>query len=50
MEPSGKKGNFVGYNETSKEFRIYVLAEIHVEVSWDVNFYEEESFKRSKEI
>ena len=32
MEPFGKKGNFVGYNDTSKEFRIYVLGERHVEL------------------
>jgi hypothetical protein len=25
MEPSGKKGIFVGYSETSKAYRIYVL-------------------------
>ena len=33
MEPYGKKGTFVGYSETSKEFRIYVPGERHVEVS-----------------
>ena len=25
LEPSGKKGIFVGYSETSKAYRIYVL-------------------------
>ena len=50
MEPSGKKGTFVGYSEISKAFRIYVPGESHVEVSWDVNFHEEETFKWSKEI
>ena len=49
MEPSGKKGNFVGYNKTSKAFRIYVPGERHVEVSRDVTFHEE-TFKRSKEL
>jgi hypothetical protein len=24
LEPSGKKGTFVGYNETSKAYRIYI--------------------------
>ena len=33
METSGKKGTFVGYSETSKAFIIYVLGEIHVELS-----------------
>ena len=45
MEPSRKKGVFVGYSETSKEFRIYVPGERHVEVSRDVTFQEEETFK-----
>ena len=38
MEPYGKKGNFVGYGETSKSFKIYVPGERHVEVSREVNF------------
>ena len=50
MEPSVKKGNFVNYSETSKIFRIYVPSERHVEVSRDVTFHEEASFKRSKEL
>ena len=50
MEPSGKKGNFVGYSETSKEFRIYVPSERHVEVSRDATFHEEKAFKQSKEL
>ena len=45
MEPSRNKGTFVGYSETSKEFRIYVPSERHVEVSWDATFHEEETFK-----
>ena len=50
MEFSSKNGTFVGYSETSKEFRIYVPGERHVEVSRDVTFHEEETFKRSKEL
>jgi hypothetical protein len=50
MEPSGKKGIFVGYSTTSKAYRIYVLGERHIEVSRDVSFHEEASFKRSKEL
>ena len=45
MEPSRKKGTFVGYNETSKAFKIYVPSERHVEVSRDVTFHEEATFK-----
>ena len=50
MEPYGNKGKIFGYSETSKEFKIYVPSERHVEVSQDVNFHEEETFKQSKEI
>ena len=50
MESSQKKGTFVGYSETSKEFRIYVPAERHVEVNQDVNFHDEETFKWSNEL
>jgi hypothetical protein len=50
MEPSGKKGIFVGYNETSKTYKIYVPGERHIEVSKDVSFHEEATFKRSEEI
>jgi hypothetical protein len=50
MEPSGKKGIFVGYSETSKAYRIYVPGERHIEVSSDVSFHEEAAFKRSKEL
>ena len=44
MEPSGKKGTFVGYSETSKDFRIYVPGQRYIEVSRDVTFDEEVAF------
>ena len=50
MEPSGKKGTFFGYNETSKSSKIYVPSERHVEVTRNVTFLEDEEFKWSKEI
>ena len=50
MEYSQKKVTFVGYSETSKALRIYVPSERHVEVSQDMTFHEEETFKQSKEI
>ena len=48
MEPSGKNETFVGYSETSKEFKIYVPGERHVEVIWEVNFNEEEASSGQK--
>jgi hypothetical protein len=48
MEPSGNKGIFLGYSETSKAYNIYVPGERHIEVSMDISFHEESSFKHSK--
>ena len=50
MEPSREKGTFVGYSETSKAFKIYLPCESHVEVSQDVTFHEEATFKQLKEL
>jgi hypothetical protein len=50
MEPSGKKGVFVGHNENSKAYRIYVLGQRQIEVSRDVAFHEEVAFKKSREL
>jgi hypothetical protein len=45
MEPSRKKGIFVGYSETSKAYSIYVPGQRYIEVSRDVTFHEEVAFK-----
>jgi hypothetical protein len=50
LGPSGKKGTFVGYSEISKAYRIYVSWKKYIEVSRDVTFYEEATFRRSKEL
>jgi hypothetical protein len=50
LEPFGKKGTFVGYSETSKTFRIYVPGKKFIEVSRDVTFHEETTFRRSEEL
>jgi hypothetical protein len=49
LEPSGKKGTFVGYSETSKAYIIYILGQRQIEISRDVTFDEDEAFKRSRE-
>jgi hypothetical protein len=48
MEPSGKKGIFVGYCEVSKAFRIYIPGYHHIEVSRDVTFDENAMLKKSR--
>jgi hypothetical protein len=49
MEPSGKKGIFVGYSKTSRAYRIYVPSQRYIEVSRDELFMNKLHFKHSKE-
>jgi hypothetical protein len=46
LEPSGKKGTFVGYSETLKDYIIYIPGQRQIDISWDVTFDEYEAFKR----
>jgi hypothetical protein len=41
LDPSGKKGIFVGYSEVSKAFRIYIPGYHHIEIIIDVTFDED---------
>jgi len=50
LEPAAEKGIFVGYNETSKAFQIYILAQRKVVVRRDVKFEEDKAFRRSQEL
>ena len=47
LEPSRKKGIFVGYSENSKGYRVYVPGQRSVEVSRDVIFEENIALKLS---
>ena len=48
LEPSGKKGTFVGYSESSKAYRIYIPGSRQIEVSRDVTFEEEMAVRKGK--
>ena len=48
LDPSGKKGLFVGYSEQSKAYRIYILGYYQIEISIDVTFYKDRAFRKSK--
>ena len=48
LDPSGKKGIFVGYREVYKAFRIYILGFHHIDISRDVTFDEEVALKKSR--
>jgi hypothetical protein len=49
LEPSGKKGIFVGYSESSKAYRIYIPEQHKIKISKDVTFNEKMAFKKSIE-
>lgn len=46
LEPSGKRGIFVGYSETSKAYQIYITGQKQIEVRRDVTFEEDVAFKK----
>jgi hypothetical protein len=46
LEPSGKKGIFVGYCEVSKAFKIYIPGHHHIEINRDVTFDEDATLKK----
>jgi hypothetical protein len=48
LDPSGKKGIFVGYCEVSKAFRVYIPGYHHIEISRDVTFDEDAALKKSR--
>ena len=48
MEPLGKKGIFVGYSESSKAYRVYILGFRKIETRRYVTFDEDATFSRSK--
>ena len=48
LEPSGKKGIFVGYSESSKAYRFYILGFRNIETSIVVTFDEDATFSRLK--
>ena len=48
LDPSGKKGIFVGYCEVSKAFRIYIPGYHHIEINKDVTFDEDATLKKSR--
>jgi hypothetical protein len=48
LDPSGKKGIFVGYCEVSKAFKVYIPSYHHIEISRDVTFDEDAALKKSR--
>jgi hypothetical protein len=48
LDPSGKKGIFVGYCEVSKAFRVYIPGHHHIDINRDVTFDEDGTLKKSR--
>jgi hypothetical protein len=48
LEPSGKKGIFVGYCEASKAFSIYIPSHHHIDISGNVTFDEYAMLNKSR--
>jgi hypothetical protein len=49
LEPSSKKGLYVGYSETSKIYRVYIPEQRKIAVSRDVKFEEDFGSRKSHE-
>lgn len=49
MDPSRKRGTFIGYSEIAKAYHIHVLGKRYIKVNKDVTFDEKESFHSSRE-
>ena len=49
LEPFSRKGLFVGYNETSKAYRVYIPKKRKTIVSKDVKFEEDFTSRKSHE-
>ena len=50
MEPMAERGIFVGYNETSKAFCIYLPSLRKTVLRRDIKFEEEKAFRKSRGI
>ena len=48
LDPSGKKGVFVGYSESLKGYRIYFLGFKNIDISRDVTFDKDSAYNKSR--
>ena len=48
LDPSGRKGIFLGYSESSKDYRIYFLGFKKIDIRRDVTFDEDIAYNKSK--
>ena len=50
LDPSGKKGIFLGYSESSKAYRIYFIGYKKIDISRDVAFDEDSTYNKSRKL
>ena len=48
LDPSGRKGIFVGYSESSKGYRIYFPGYKKIDISRDLTFDEDTAYNKSR--
>ena len=48
LDPSGRKGVSIGYNEISKAYRIYLPGFTKINISIDITFDEDSTYFKSK--
>ena len=50
LEPTIEKGILVGYNKTTKGYRIYLPTQWKLVVRWDAKFEGDQTFRKSVEL
>ena len=50
INPSGRKGIFIGYNDTSKAYRIYFSSFKKIDITRDVTFDKDSTYSRSRKL
>ena len=48
LDPSGNKGIFTGYSESSKDYKIYFLGFKKIDISKDITFDKDSAYMKSR--
>ena len=48
MDPSGKKGIFVGYSDQGKYYRVYIPGYCHIDINRYATFDEDSTLSKSR--
>ena len=50
LDPFGRKGIFIGYNDTSKAYQLYFQGFKNIDINRDVTFDEDSTYSRSRKL